>query len=345
MTAPDAYDASDLKLADDGRDLRLVGSRVVVHSHVAADMLRKQLVHQCGEDLARAIVAQAGRHAGAHDAALLLQERSFTGYEDMLAAQFAMLAACGFGRFELLGLSVDRPHREAYVRVVCRGSVEAEGHRRLFGASQLPACWHLVGYGTGWASAVTGLPLLTVESRCVARGDDRCELETMPYADFMGPEAAFWKRAFESTGASMAAELQAQLATIEHQLATIQAQRSAIAELSAPILQVGPDILVVPLVGELDGPRARSTTERLLDEVVRRRARGIIVDITGVHGLSPDSAANLVAMAAAVRLLGARVVLTGISPTTAELLVSHDIRLAAVTTRRSLADGLQHLSG
>jgi rsbT co-antagonist protein RsbR len=341
MPHPDPV-RTDLHVVAAEHGLSLGGSRALVYSHVAIDMLRKQLVHQLGEDLARAIVAQAGRHGGSNDASLLLQERSFTGYEDMLAAQFEFLHASGFGRFTLVALTVDRANREAYVRVLCHGSPEAESHRRLFGASRMPACWHLVGYGTGWASAVTGLPLLTVESRCVARGDDHCELETMPYDDFVGPEAAFWKQAFESTSKSMASELQDKLTTIERQLATIQAQRSAIAELSAPILQVAADLLVLPIVGELDDARARGITEKLLAEVAGRRARGVIVDVTGVDRLAGETSGHLIALAGAVRLLGAQVVLTGISPTLAEILVAHDVRLDGITTLRTLEDGLRH---
>ncbi len=186
----------------------LGASRVLATSLMSSDMLRQQLVHHVGESLARAIIAQAGKHGGFHDAHVLLQERSFGSLEAMVRAQYAQLAASGFGRFEIGELMFQHNPKEAYVRVRCYGSPEAESHRRLFGKALLPACWHLVGYSTGWTSAMTGLKLLTVESRCAARGDPHCEFETLLYQDFVGPEAAFWKSAFESTSTSLAQELE-----------------------------------------------------------------------------------------------------------------------------------------
>ena len=338
-------DRQPVTLLSDTSGLYLAGSRAVAYSHVAVDMLRKQLVHQLGEDLARAIVAQSGRHGGFNDAQLLLQERSFDGVEDMLASQYELLTASGFGSFEVVSLAVDRPAGEAYVCVRCRSSPEAASQRRLFGGSTTSACWHLVGYSTGWTSAMTGMALLTIESRCVARGDAYCELETLPYDDVVGPEAAFWKRAFESTSTSLAQELAEKLATIEAQMATIESQSTAIAELSAPILQLDDDLLVLPVVGAVDQARARSMTERLLPEIVRRRARGVIMDVTGVASLNAETADHLIGMARAATLLGTRMVLTGISPAVAEVLVTDDVHLAGLVTRRSLQDGIRYFKG
>jgi rsbT co-antagonist protein RsbR len=340
---PRDEDRADIAVANDARGPLLGASRALLYSHVSVDMLRKQLVHQLGEDLSRAIVAQAGRHGGFHDAQVMLQERSFDRVEDMLEMQYRFLTASGFGRFEMVALSVERSAKEVYVRVRCSGSPEAESHHRLFGTSSVPSCWHLVGYSTGWASAVTGLQLLSVESRCVAKGDDYCEVETLPYSDFVGPEASFWKRAFESTSTSMAEELRDKLATIERQLATIQQQRDVIASLSSPVLQVADDLIVVPVIGAIDASRARAMTERLLREVSARAARGVIVDVTGVEDLDGDTAAHLLSMEAAVRMLGAEIVVTGIAPAVAQVLAAHGGGLMELATRLTLQDGIRLL--
>ena len=342
MSGAAEHDLIALAVVADDRGLHLEGTRALLYSHVAVDMLRKQLIHQVGEDLARSIVAQAGRHAGFNDAQLLLQERHFARVEDMLEMQYRFLTASGFGGFNVLELALDPPTRQAYVRVTCAASPEADSHRRLFGSATAPACWHLVGYSTGWTSAMTGLPLLTVESRCMARGDDHCELETMPYDDFVGPEASFWKRAFESTGKSLAQELTNKLATIQQQVATIGEQRSAIAELSAPILQVAENLLVVPIVGNINSVGARAITERLLPEVARRATRGVIVDVTGVEVMDGETAGHLLGMARAVMLLGARIIVTGISPAVAQTLVSEDVGFTSLVTRQTLQDGIRH---
>src|SRR5262249_21923755 len=162
-------------------------------------------------------------------------------------------------------------------RATCKGSTEAESHRRLFGAANQPVCCHLVGYSSGWASAVLGLQILTIETRCVARGDARCEFETLPYEDFFGPEALFWERAFENPSLSLAQELKERVNIIEGQLGIIEQQRQTLAALAAPILQLAEGVIALPIIGGVDGDRAMVMTERLLDAIVARRAFGAII--------------------------------------------------------------------
>lgn len=332
-----------LSLESTSRGLFFGGSRALLYSHVAVEMLRKQLFHQLGDELARAILAQSSRHGGFNDAQLVLQEHSFSRIEDMIAAQYRYLTASGFGDFTIMDLVVNKASREAYVRVKCDGSPEAESHRRLFGTATTPACCHLVGYSTGWTTAMAGFQLLTIETHCVAKGDDHCEMESMPYADFVGPEAAFWKRAFESTSASLAQELQEKLSTIQAQLETIAAQKKAIDALSTPILQVADDLLVLPIIGNIDRDRAQTMTERLLHVISDRAARGVILDVTGVDVLDTVSGSHLLHMARAAILLGARIVITGISPAVAHVLVAESVDISGIPTLRTLQDGLQYL--
>jgi rsbT co-antagonist protein RsbR len=331
------------KLEAQAGGLSIGGVRALLYSHVAIEMLRRQLFHQVGDELARAILAQAGRSAGFNDAQLILQERHFEHFHEMLEAQFALLAGSGFGRFEILELVASRGSREIYGRVRCFGSPEAESHRRLFGTSESASCCHLVGYSTGWASSMTGTQLLTVETHCSSKGDDYCEFETMPYAEFVGPIANFWKKTFESTSSSLAQELQEKLATIEQQMATISLQREDIARLSSPIMQVGEKVLVLPVIGSVSSERATIMEEALLREIVRRRAFGVIVDLTGVGAMDSGSATHILRMLRSVRLLGSQAVLTGISPALSQLLVAEDVDISESPTRRTLHEGLRYL--
>ena len=330
---PTTIESGDTPLLSDGavNDVR--------YSQVALDMLRRQLVSQVGEDLTRSIVAQAGRDTGTDDARRLRRERHALAVEDALELQYKYLTASGFGHFELVGSSVEG--EQAYVHVRSTDSLEAASHRRLFGQSERPACWHLVGYSTGWATETTQLRLLTVESRCRAQGDDCCEFETLPYEDFVGPEAAFWKRILESDSRSMAAQLLEELHTKSQK---IREQESTLEELSAPVLQVADDILVLPAIGPLDVVRINVMTEKLLAEVVQRRTRGVILDITGATGLDASMVHLVLQMARAVALLGAEFAMTGVTPTAAVLLATSDLDRAGFITCQTLQDGIRQLS-
>jgi rsbT co-antagonist protein RsbR len=66
-----------------------------------------------------------------------------------------------------------------------------------------------------------------------------------------------------------------------------------------------------------------------------------LVDITGVPTIDTQTARHLIESIAAVRLLGAEVIVTGIRPAIAQTLVHLGVDLAGVKTRSSLTAGLR----
>ncbi len=118
-------------------------------------------------------------------------------------------------------------------------------------------------------------------------------------------------------------------------------QAQELLELSTPILKVWEGILVAPLIGALDSARTERFTERLLEIIVETGAEVALVDITGVPVVDTHTAQHLLETTSAVRLLGARVVLTGIRPAIAQVLVQLGIDLSSITTRSSLMEGLR----
>jgi anti-anti-sigma factor len=113
-----------------------------------------------------------------------------------------------------------------------------------------------------------------------------------------------------------------------------------IRQASTPIAPIHDGILVVPLVGVLDGFRAEVLTDKLLNAVTRARAQVVLVDVSGVPVFDAEAAQHVLRAAQAVRLLGSRVVLVGLSPEMARTVVDLDLDLAGVRTLGSLQDGL-----
>jgi rsbT co-antagonist protein RsbR len=122
---------------------------------------------------------------------------------------------------------------------------------------------------------------------------------------------------------------------------TIRQQAQEILDLSTPIVQIWEGVVSVPLIGTLDTQRAQQLTERLLDRIVETGSSIALVDITGVPAVDTRTAQHLIETIAAVRLLGAQVILTGIRPVIAQTLVHLGIDLSDVVTRSSLATGLR----
>jgi anti-anti-sigma regulatory factor len=114
-----------------------------------------------------------------------------------------------------------------------------------------------------------------------------------------------------------------------------------IEELSTPVINVAEGVLLGPVVGSLTRERADLMTAALLRAVVERRARVVILDVTGARSMGADVVEHLTRTAAAVRLMGAECVLTGIGAGVARTLVTVGADLSGVEVRRTLADGLR----
>lgn len=121
---------------------------------------------------------------------------------------------------------------------------------------------------------------------------------------------------------------------------TIQAQREMLARLSAPVIPISDDVIVMPFVGQLDRARMQQALGVLLDEVQRLRVTTAILDVTGVPEIDAEGTQGLIQAAQAVKLLGAQVVLTGIRPAIAQGLVALGSNLDELVTRGTLQTGI-----
>lgn len=124
----------------------------------------------------------------------------------------------------------------------------------------------------------------------------------------------------------------------------IRAQEATLAELSTPLIPLGDRVLAMPLVGSVDARRIEQIMQTLLTGVTARNTAVAIVDITGVAHVDSNVASGLVLAARAVRLVGAQVVLTGIRPDVARVLVHLGVDLAGIVTRRTLQEGIEYAS-
>lgn len=122
---------------------------------------------------------------------------------------------------------------------------------------------------------------------------------------------------------------------------TIRQQQDAIRELSTPTLQVRDRLLILPIIGLLDTQRAKQLTDSLLHAVRAHRARVVVMDITGVATVDSKVANHLIQTVEAAALMGAAVIVTGVSAEVAQSLVTLGIDLGRITTLGDLQGGLE----
>ncbi len=122
---------------------------------------------------------------------------------------------------------------------------------------------------------------------------------------------------------------------------TERQQQETIRELSTPVLQVRAGLLILPIVGAIDSQRAQMLTQNLLLAIRDRRATVVVIDITGVPGVDSAVANHLVQTVDACRLMGASVIVSGLSPEVAQTLVMLGIDLGKMQTVGDLESGIK----
>ena len=124
-------------------------------------------------------------------------------------------------------------------------------------------------------------------------------------------------------------------------LETVARHQAAIRELSTPVIRMHHQVLLLPLIGTIDSLRAQQIMETLLTRVVEEQALAVIIDIQGVGVVDTSVADHLLKTTAAVRLLGAETILTGISGEVAMTVVQLGVDMSALHTRSRLAEGVE----
>lgn len=128
---------------------------------------------------------------------------------------------------------------------------------------------------------------------------------------------------------------------LENSLETIKRQRAAIAEMGTPIIQVWDQVLCLPVVGVVDSRRSAEMMDTLLTTIVDTECRCVIVDITGVDVVDTQTADHFIKMVRAASLLGAKCMITGVSPQIAQTLTQIGVDLSGIKTLRNLQAGLE----
>ena len=109
-----------------------------------------------------------------------------------------------------------------------------------------------------------------------------------------------------------------------------------------PILKVG-RVLVVPIQTDMDDHTVVHLQERILSELERTRARGVLIDISLLEMVDSFIGRMLSDIASMARIMDARTVVVGIQPAVAITLVELGLELSGVSTDLNVDEGIKLL--
>jgi anti-anti-sigma regulatory factor len=108
----------------------------------------------------------------------------------------------------------------------------------------------------------------------------------------------------------------------------------------APVLLVAHRVLAMPIVGELDAEHAHHITDRLLKAIRLERPLAAVLDLSAASGFDTALAKRVRDTLKAARLLGTRVMLTGLTSEAAATLASLGEAFTDVETYGTLAEAV-----
>ncbi len=148
--------------------------RVLIMDTASLGMLRKELMETVGMNAAKGILTRFGYAQGWRTAHSLRKNIPWDNHREWKK---------GGGRLhQIEGVVKVKPVKNSkyFQEAYWENSYEAEQHLIGFGQSDEPVCWSLVGFASGYMSAVMKERIIFIEDQCVAKGDPRCHIIGQP---------------------------------------------------------------------------------------------------------------------------------------------------------------------
>jgi rsbT co-antagonist protein RsbR len=122
----------------------------------------------------------------------------------------------------------------------------------------------------------------------------------------------------------------------------LKSHREIVEELSVPIIPLADKVCILPIVGNIDGHRAKKIREKTLLRVSDLRVKQLIIDISGVPFVDTTVVNHIFKIVKGIKLLGCLTILTGISPKVADTMIELGVEINdELITKSDLQQALQ----
>jgi len=127
------------------------------------------------------------------------------------------------------------------------------------------------------------------------------------------------------------------------QVQTIELTRKEMYAVSIPLVPVWKGVAVLPIIGDLDDERSTYLQNQTLNRATELSLTCIVIDLSGINSINTWFAQNLSNLIQALRLLGIKVVLSGMRPELSQTIVRLGIRFKNICTYLTLEQALQSI--
>jgi transcriptional regulator with PAS, ATPase and Fis domain len=268
----------------------------------ALGLLRKELLDGLGRDNARRILFRFGYARGYRNALSMKQWFDWDSEKDWWRAGARLHELEGSVKVNPLRAEFDRERGICEVEAEWLNSYEAEQHLKHIGKSETPVCWTLLGYSSGYTSAVLGHDMFYIERECVGRGDSRCLVYGSSHfdEDSEGFRLAREQKLLKGTDHSLElqrikserTELQGFIEEIERQSIELMQKEAKVRELESQVIYLQESLNETFNVEELIG--ASPGFRRVIEDVDRVAPTDATVLITGETGTGKEVIARAI---------------------------------------------------
>jgi rsbT co-antagonist protein RsbR len=116
----------------------------------------------------------------------------------------------------------------------------------------------------------------------------------------------------------------------------IYSQSNLINELSSPVIKLTKNVGLLPIVGDIDSTRAKAINESTLQQSAELQISTLIIDLSGVYIVDTMVAQRLFQMIKALKLIGVKVIMTGIRAEVAQTSIQLGIDFTNIQTESSV---------
>ncbi|HEX6289318.1 MAG TPA: CHASE3 domain-containing protein [Herpetosiphonaceae bacterium] len=235
-------------------------------------------------------------------------------------------------------------------RIVESGLLQQRDQEAKRAASQLIATL----FGSALVALLVGLGASVVISNNIARrvrlvaqaatemahGNMTARCEVAPSRDEVGRMSVAFN-AMAATIQQRTGDLEAKNSALQQSNERQQQLFETIQQLSTPLLPVLKGLVVLPIVGHIDTRRADDIMRTLLHGVAEQKARVAILDVTGIATVDTHVIQLLLQAVQATELLGARVLMAGITAPMAQVIITQGIDLRHLRTYKDLRSAIE----